>query len=347
MDSLQGNSSRVFHLHNNQIRPTVLGRRPARALKFSAIVFATLASTVATAAYPDKPIKLIVPSASGGSPDVMARLVANELSKQMGQQVVIDNRPGASGIIGFEAIAKAVPDGYTLGFQSFPFVTNPSLFAKLPYDSGKDFQPLIHQNISTFLLTVSPALPVQSMQELIAHARAQPGKLSAGFADVGAPQFLGLELFKLMTGTKIEQISYKAIQQAITDTIAGQIQIVIDNAPSILPHVQAGRLRALGVLTANRSPALPDIPTIAEAGVPGFDVAPLGGYLLPAHTSRDIVLRLNVEINKALKTATVAERFAAGGLTVVGGTPEQYAEHLRNETVKWADVIKRAGIKPD
>jgi tripartite-type tricarboxylate transporter receptor subunit TctC len=306
-----------------------------------------LASTVATAAYPDKPIKLIVPSASGGSPDVMARLVANELSKQMGQQVVIDNRPGASGIIGFEAIAKAVPDGYTFGFQSFPFVTNPSLFAKLPYDTTKDFQPLIHQNISTFLLTASPALPVQSVRELIAHVRAQPGKLSAGFADVGAPQFLGLELFKLMTGTKIEQISYKAIQQAITDTIAGQIQIVIDNAPSILPHVQAGRLRALGVLTANRSPALPDIPTIAEAGVPGFDVAPLGGYLLPAHTSRDIVLRLNVEINKALKTATVAERFAAGGLTVVGGTPEQYAEHLRNETVKWADVIKRAGIKPD
>ena len=173
--------------------------------------------------------------------------------------------------------------------------------------------------------------------------RAQPGKLSAGFADVGAPHFLGLELFKLMTGTKIEQISYKAIQPAIT----GQIQIVIDNAPSILPHVRAGRLRALGVLTPNRSPVLPDIPTIAEAGVPGFEVAPLGGYLLPAHTPRAIVLHLNAEINKALKTAIVVERFTAGGLTVVGGTPEQYAEHLRSETVKWAGVIKRAGIKLD
>ena len=265
----------------------------------------------------------------------------------MGQQMVVDNRPGASGIIGFEAIAKAVPDGYTLGFQSFPFVTNPSLFAKLPYDSAKDFQPLIHQNISTFLLTVSPALPVQSMQELIAHVRAQPGKLSAGFADVGAPQFLGLELFKLMTGTKIEQISYKAIQQAITDTIAGQIQIVCDNAPSVLPHVRAGRLRALGVMTPARSALLPDIPTIAEGGVAGFEVVPFGGYVMPANVPRDIVLRLNAEINKAFTSPTIMEKFPAAGLTIVGGTPEQYADHLRRETAKWADVIRRAGIKAD
>lgn len=317
------------------------------ALKFVVWVCSGYAPIVTAAEYPSKSIRLIVPSAAGGSPDVMSRLIANELSKQTGQQVVVENRPGASGIIGFEAIAKAAPDGYTFGFQSFPFVTNPSLFAKLPYDTVKDFQPLIHQNISTFLLTVSPALPVQSVQELIAHVRAQPGKLSAGFADVGAPQFLGVELFKLMTGTKIEQISYKAIQQAITDTIAGQIQIVCDNAPSVLPHVRAGRLRALGVMTPVRSALLPDIPTIAEGGVAGFEVVPFGGYVMPANVPRDIVLRLNAEINKAFTSPTIMEKFPAAGLTIVGGTPEQYADHLRRESAKWADVIKRAGIKAD
>ena len=317
------------------------------ALQAAAWICTGFSLNALAAEYPAKSIRLIVPSASGGSPDVMARLIANELGKQTGQQVVVENRPGASGIIGFEAIAKAAPDGYTFGFQSFPFVTNPSLFAKLPYDTAKDFQPLIHQNISTFLLTVSPALPVQSVQELIAHVRAQPGKLSAGFADVGGPQFLGIELFKLMTGTKIEQISYKAIQQAITDTIAGQIQIVCDNAPSVLPHVRAGRLRALGVMTPTRSALLPDIPTIAEGGVAGFEVVPFGGYVMPANVPRDIVLRLNAEINKAFTSPTIMEKFPAAGLTIVGGTPEQYADHLRRESAKWADVIKRAGIKAD
>ncbi len=297
--------------------------------------------------FPSKPIRLIVPSAPGGGPDVMARLMASELTRQMAQQVVVDNRAGASGIIGIDAIAKASADGYTFGFSPFPFITNPSLFAKLPYDTVKDFQPLIHQNSSTFMLTVSPALPVKSTQELIDYARAQPGKLSAGYADVGAPQFLGLELFKMMTGTQIVQISYKAIQQAITDTMAGQIHIVIDNAPSILPHVRAGRLRALGVMTPKRNPNLPDIPTIAEGGVAGFDVVPIGGYIMPANAPRDIVLRLNAEINKALKSAVILERFAAAGLTPEGGTPEQFAERLRVEAAKWAKVIKAAGIKPE
>jgi tripartite-type tricarboxylate transporter receptor subunit TctC len=184
------------------------------------------------------------------------------------------------------------------------------------------------------------------VKELIALARARPGELSAGFADVGAPHFLGLELFKQMTGTKIEQISYKAIQQAITDAISGQIQIVCDNAPSVLPYVRAGRLRALGVMTPKRSALLPDIPTISEGGVAEFDVTPFGGYVMPANVSRDIVVRLNAEINKALTSPAIMEKFPAAGLTIVGGTPEQYAEHLRRETVKWAGVIKAAGIKP-
>jgi tripartite-type tricarboxylate transporter receptor subunit TctC len=297
--------------------------------------------------YPSKPLRLIVPFAAGSSPDVMARLIASELIKQMGQPVVVDNRAGASGIIGYESIAKSPADGYTVGFMGFPFITNPSLFAKLPYDTVKDFQPLIHQNSSTFLLTVTPALPVKSTQELIDYARAQPGKLSAGYAELGAPQFLGLELFKMMTDTRIVSISYKAIQQAITDTMAGQIHIVCDNAPSILPHVRTGRLRALGVMTPKRNPNFPDIPTIAEGGVAGFDLVPIGGYLMPANAPRDIVLRLNAEINKALKSSVIVERFATAGLTPEGGTPEQFAERLRVETTKWAKVIKSAGIKPE
>ena len=196
------------------------------------------------------------------------------------------------------------------------------------------------------MLTVSPALAVKSTQELIDYARAQPGKLSAGYADVGAPQFLGLELFKMITGTQIVQVSYKGVQQAITDTMAGQIHIVCDNAPSILPHVRTGRLRALGVMTPKRNPNFPDIPTIAEGGVAGFDVVPIGGYVMPANVQRDIVLRLNAEINKALKSSVIAERFAAAGLTPEGGTPEQFAERLRVETAKWAKVIKATGIKP-
>ena len=316
------------------------------ALMFAAAIVLLVPGVTYSQAYPSKTIRLIVPSASGGAPDVMARLIASELSKQMVQQVLVDNRPGASGIIGFEAISKAAADGYTFGFATFPFITNPSLFSKLPYDTAGDFQPLIHQNSSTFLLTVSPTLPIRSTRELIEYARAQPERLSAGYADVGAPHFLGLELFKLMTSTQIVQVSYKAIQQAITDTIAGQIHIVCDNAPSVLPHVRAERLRAIGVMTPKRYPLLADIPTIAEAGVPGFEVVPSGGYVLPARTPRDIVLRLNSEINKALVSSAVVEKFATVGLTIVGGTPEQYAEHLRRETAKWAGVIKAAGIKP-
>jgi len=314
---------------------------------YVAIGFALIATVGTAADYPTKPVRLIVPSAAGGSPDVMARIIASELSRQMGQQVIVDNRPGASGIIGFEAIAKGTPDGYTFGFATFPFITNPSLFAKLPYDPNKDFQPLVQQNSSTFLLTATLTLPIRSVQELVEYAHAQPGKLSAGYADVGAPHFLSLELLKLMTKAQIVQISYKAIQQAITDTISGQVHIVSDNAPSILPHVRAGRLRAIGVMTPKRFPMLPDIPTIAEGGVPGFEVVPSGGYVLPARTPRDIVLRLNTEINKALASSVVAERFSAVGLTVVGGTPEKYVEHIRRETAKWAGVIKAAGIKAE
>jgi tripartite-type tricarboxylate transporter receptor subunit TctC len=318
-----------------------------RAFALSVVIWAALTMTTATAAdYPAKPIRLIVPSAAGGTPDINARLLATELTKQMGRQVVVDNRGGASGIIGYEMIAKAEPDGYTLGFAGFPFITNPLMYTKLPYDTAQDFQPVVRLLSITNVMTLTPALPVRSVPELIEYARAQPGKLSYGSAGAGTSQQLSLELFKIMTGTQIVQVSYKGIQQATTDAIAGQVHIVCDNTPSILPHVRAGRLRAIGVTTLKRSPVAPDIPTIAEAGVPGYEMAPSSGYVLPARTPRNIVLRLNAEINKALMSPAVSERFLASGGVIAGGTPEQFAEHLRRETEKWAKVIKTAGLQP-
>jgi tripartite-type tricarboxylate transporter receptor subunit TctC len=289
---------------------------------------------------------MIVPSAPGGLPDIQGRLMANELTKQLGQQVVVDNRAGASAIIGFELIARSTPDGYTFGYATFPIATNPSMFAKLPYDAQKDFRMIVHQQSVPNILAVSPSLPVKSVQELIAHARAHPGKLSYGISAFGASNHLALELLKMETGVQLVPVSYKAIQQAISDAIAGQIHVVCDNMGSILPHVKSGRMRGLGVTSPKRIPAMPDMPTVAESGVPGYEIMPWSGYVVPAKVSNEIVMRLNAELNKALVSPAVSERMAAMGSTPVGGTPEQFSEHLRKEIAKWARVIKAAGIKP-
>lgn len=296
--------------------------------------------------YPNRPVRMIVPAAPGGGPDVQARLIANEISKQMGQQVVVDNRPGAGGIIGYQVLASATPDGYTFGYMNFAFIVNPSMYSKLPYDSARDFQPIIFQSSATFLLTVTPSLPIHSVKDLIEHARANPGTLSYGSGGAGSGQFLTMELLKFQTGTNIVHVPYKGPQQAIIDQISGQIHIVCDNIASIMPHVRAGRLRGLGVTTLKRSPVVPDLPTIAESGVPGYEAAFTPGYLAPAGVPREILVRLNAEINKALQSPAVVEKFIANGATIGGGTPEQFAELIRVETAKWGKVIKAAGIKP-
>jgi len=295
-------------------------------------------------AYPNRPLRIIVPSAPGGLPDIQARLMASELGKQVGQQVVVDNRPGASFIIGFELMAKATPDGYTIGYASFPISTNPSMFAKLPYDFERDFRPVIHQVSALNILAVSPSLPIASVQELVSYARANPDKLSYGISGFGASNHLSIELIKMMTGVRIVPVSYKAIQQAISEAITGQIHVVCDNMGSILPHVKSGRMRGLGVTSPKRSPAMPELPTVAESGLPGYEIMPWSGYVVPKRTSTDIVKRLNAEINKALVSPAVSERLAAIGSMPVGGTPEQFGEHVRKETAKWAKVIKAAGI---
>ena len=313
----------------------------------SLIVAALLVPTAAWPQdYPSKSIRLIVPYAAGGSPDITSRLVAHELGRQMGQQVVVDNRAGAASLIGTEMIARAAPDGYTLGYVAFSFSTNPALYPKLPYDTLRDFQMVASMLYSVNLLAVSPSLPVRTVKELIEHARANPDKLSYGTTGGGTSVTLSMELFKFITGTRLTGIAYKGTQQAIGDVTAGRVDAFCDNMASILPHAKAGRVRGIAVTSLKRSAAVPELPTIDEAGIPGFEVTPWSGYMFPARVPRTLVMRLNAEINKALLTQSVQEKFASVGYTTGGGTPEQFAEFIRRETEKWGKVIKAAGIQP-
>ena len=236
--------------------------------------------------YPSRPVRLIVPSAPGGSPDINARELANELTKQMGQQVVVENRPGASGILGYEALQRATPDGYTFAYISNFIATNPSMYAKLPYDFERDFRPVIFYFRGFNILTVSPALPVHSVKELIDYARANPGKLKFGSSGIGATPHLSMELFKSMTDTAIAHVPYKATQQAVIDLISGQIDIQCDNMASMLPHVRSGRIRGLAVTSLKRLAAIPELPTLDESGLPGYELSGWSGFAVPAGTPR-------------------------------------------------------------
>jgi tripartite-type tricarboxylate transporter receptor subunit TctC len=290
---------------------------------------------------------MIVPSAAGGQPDINSRLVAGELGKLLGQQVVVDNRPGASSSIGFEAIARAQPDGYTIGYGGFPLATNPRLLPRVSYDVNKDFRMVVLTNISPNIIAITPALPVKSVPDLVAHAKRNPGQLMFGSAGSGGTMHLSMELFMLMTGTQMLHVPYKGMQQVITEIVGGRLQLLSDNVTSVLPHITAARLRGLGTTGARRIPAAPDLPTIAEAGVPGYEITAWGGYMAPAGTPAPIVARLNSALNQVLARPAVRDRWRALGIEPVGGTPEQYAEHVRKEIVKWTDVIVRAGIKAE
>ncbi len=312
-----------------------------------AIAMALLAPVITCAqAFPSKSLRLIVPSAPGGSPDINARELAGELGKLTGQQVVVENRPGASGILGYELLARATPDGYTFAYISNFIATNPSLYSKLPYEFARDFQPVIFYFQGLNVLTVSPSLPVRSVKELIEQARANAGKMTFGSSGIGATPHLSMELFKSMTGTAIVHVPYKGTQQAVTDLIGGQIDILCDNLASLLPLVKSGRLRALAVTSLKRSTALPELPTLDEAGLTGYELTGWSGLAVPAGVPRDIVLRLNDEINKALASPTVIKGITARGGTTMGGTPEQFAEHVRRETERLGKLIKAVGIKP-
>ena len=307
-----------------------------------------LAAGAATADYPQRPIRLIISSAVGGSPDIVTRILAAELTKQMGQQFIIDNRPGAAQTIGTEMVVRASPDGYTIGYANVvTLAINKSLLPKQPYDPDKDLV-IVGQFLSTYnLLCVNNAVPAKSVKDLIEHARQNPGKLLNASGGNGTTGHLGGELFKIMTGVKIVHVPYKGSPQGITDLIAGQVHLMFDNLTSISPHVRAGRIRGLGVSSLKRSPIFPDIPTISEAGVPGYETNAWGGIVVPVGTPQAIVTRLNAEINKALQSPTLRERYAAIEAEPVGGTPEQFAAYVRKETLKWAEVVKKSGAKLD
>jgi tripartite-type tricarboxylate transporter receptor subunit TctC len=315
-----------------------------RALLCSLIALASSAA----AEYPERPLRLILSSAPGASSDIVSRILAAELVKQMGQQIIIDNRPGAVQTIGTAMIVRANPDGYTLGYANVvTLAINKALLAKLPYDPDRDLA-LVGQFLSTYnLLAVANSLPVKSVKELIDYARLNPGRLLNCSSGNGTTGHLGGELFKIMTGTQFVHVPYKGSAQCLTDLASGQIQLIFDNLTSIAPHVKAGRVRGLGVSSMRRSLIFPDIPTIAEAGVPGYETNSWGGIVVPARTPRAIVLKLNAEINKALQSPELRERYAAIEAEPTGGTPEQFAAFVKTEAVKWADVVKKSGAKVD
>ena len=306
------------------------------------------AASSAPAAYPERPIRLIISSAAGGSPDVVTRILAAELVKQMGQQIIIDNRPGGAQTIGTEMVVRANPDGYTIGYANVvTLAINKSLLPKQPYDPDTDLALVAHFLSTYNLLCVTNALPVKTVKELIAHAKQNPGKLLNASGGNGTTGHLGGELFKIMTGTQIVHVPYKGSPQGITDLIGGQVHLMFDNLTSISPHVRSGKLRGLGVSSLKRSPIFPDIPTISEAGVPGYETNAWGGIVVPAATPRPIIVKLNAEINTALQTPTLRERYAQIEAEPVGGTPEQFAAYVKKETVKWAEVVKKSGAKVD
>ena len=301
----------------------------------------------AHAAYPEKPIRFILPSAAGGSVDVLMRVLAQQLSTQMGVAFVVENKPGGAFVPGTMDIVRAPPDGYTLGYGNIvSLAINRALLPKLPYDVEKDLT-LISNCVQVFnMLAVNNDLPVRSVQELVAYAKKNPGKLTNGSSGNGTTGHLGGELFKFMTGTDIVHVPYKGSPQAINDLMAGNIQVMFDNVPSIGPHVKAGRVRGLGVSAPKRAAQFPDIPTIAEA-VPGYETNSWGGVIGPAKLPKEIVSRLTAEIRKALASPSVAERYRQLDTEPDGAGPEAFLELVRKETPKWADVVKKSGAKVD
>ncbi len=316
----------------------------------SYVIFVAMANlcNVAWAVYPDRPIRLIIASAAGGSPDVVTRILSIELVRQMGQQIVIDNRVGGAQTIGTDMVVRATPDGYTIGYANVvTLAINKTLLAKQPYDPDKDLV-LIGQFLSTHnVLAVNPALPVKSVRDLIDHAKKNPGKLLNASAGNGTTGHLGGELFKIMTGTQIVHVPYKGSPQGLQDVMAGQVQLMFDNLTSSSPHVKSGKLRGLGVSGPRRSPVFPDMPTIAEAGVPGYVTTAWGGLVAPVGTPRDVIAKLNVEVNRALQSPQLKERYAAIDAEAVGGSIAEFAAFVKAESVKWGDVVRKSGAKLD
>jgi tripartite-type tricarboxylate transporter receptor subunit TctC len=299
------------------------------------------------AGYPNRPIRFLVGFAPGGFTDVMARAIAGKLSESWRQQVVVDNRPGASTTIATDLAAKAVPDGHTLLMMTDNHVTNPSLFNKLPYDSEKDFAPVTLAALAPFLLVVHPSVPANSVQELVALAKTRPGQLSYGSGGIGAPGHLSGELFGKLAAIKMVHVPYKGAAPALIDIQSGQIQVYFGNLPVTLPHARSGKLRALAVTSSKRSAIAPEVPTVAEAGVAGFELTPWYGVVTRAGTRDAILTKLNQEIVRILRTAEMRERVTQLGAEPAGLSRDDYARFLKSEAVKWGELVRASGARAE
>ena len=297
--------------------------------------------------YPGKPIRIIVPYPPGGFNDTLARTLGQKLTEKWGQSVIVDNRPGGGTTIGTNLAAKSAPDGYTLLIVSFAFAVNPALYATLPYDTTKDFAPVVLAASTPNLLVVNPDLPVKSVKELISLAKAKPGKLNYASAGNGSSNHLSMELLKSLTGIDAVHIPYKGSAPAVTDLIGGQVDLMFDNVPNVLQQVKAGKLRAIAVSGRERSPFVKDLPTVAESGVAGFDVSVWFGVVAPAGTPQPVVAKLNAEINRILKLPDIKQTFNSQGVEPAGGTPGEFSAFIAAQAAKWGKVVRDSGAKAE
>ena len=319
-----------------------------RVLTVSALLSLAPAAAYAQDNYPERPIRIVVPTAPGGPSDIGARLIAQELTKRWGRQVVVDTRPGAGSIIGSEIVARAPPDGYTLLLTPSTLAINPATYKTMPYDAVRDFAPITQTHFVPSLILLHPSVPAKSVPELVALAKARPGEILYGSSGHGTNPHLVIELFASMTQIRLTHVPYKGTAPGLIETLAGRVAMIATSSMALtVPHVRSGRLRALGITTITRSAALPDIPTIAEAGVPGYEAVQWSGLLAPAATPQHLIVRLHREVTTILRAPEIRNRLAADSAEVVAGTPEQFAEFLKAELVKWAAVVKAAGISAE
>lgn len=313
---------------------------------FAGLALAAFCSAAAAQTYPVKTVRMVVGYPPGGPTDLIARIVSQKLSESWGQQVIVDNRPGASGMIGAELTVRAAPDGYTLLMVPVTYAVTPSLYPKMTYDAVKDLAPVAQVAAAPFILVVHPTLPVKSVKDLIALARSKPGQLNYASASTGGMPHLAGELFNTMTGVNMIHIPYKGAAPATTDLLAGQVSLMFNNMLSAMPHVKNHRLRAIAVTSTRRSTAAPELPAIAET-VPGYEASGWYGALAPAATPHELVTRINNDMNRVMKQPDVAQRLAGDGVEAVGITAEQFGSYLRQEIVKWGKVVKASGAKAD
>lgn len=306
------------------------------------------ASSASSESYPSRPVTLIVPAAAGGATDVLARIVAEPLGKALGQPVIVENRAGAGGVLGMQVVSKAAPDGYTIAMGNIgPNAINVSLHKKLPYDNAKDFVAIGRVAEMPNIVVTQPDRPLDSVKDMIAFAKANPGKLDFASSGVGQSIHMSGELFKVMAGVDMTHVPYKGSGPAVQDLLAGHVTLMFDNLASSMPHVKAGKLKALAVTSAERWPAAKDIPTVAESGVPGFEVVAWFGLMAPAGTPQDIVARLNTELGKILGDPAIRDRLAALGAEASPTSPQEFASFIAAETMKWAEVQKKANIQQE